>query len=436
MLNSIKNLITFFGKEKFNSFLLLFCIFLPFQFALNPIKGIDLAVARIIIPLFFLSWIAISIKKNEKLLKGSLGTYLLLFFIFLVVISSFYSANFSWSLRKLFFLFSLGPIYFILVSAFKSEKLMHRILMSLTFGAAALSLIAILQFISQFIFSINSVYSFLTSNVTPFFLGQSFSQAVTTYPSWLVNSGGTTYMRAFAMFPDPHMLSYYLEIILPFSIAFMLLAKNRKWPLISVCLILIADVLTFTRGSYLAIILGSLIIIPLVSKSTIKKIILGASFFALLFASAPHNPVTQRLSSSFDMQEGSNQGRLSNWQQAFSVISNNPFGVGIGSYSLAIKPTAEYREPIYAHNLYLDIAAETGIITAIIFIGILINAFRNFWQAAKSQPFFIAGVSSMAIFSIHSLVENPLYSVHVLPLFLIILALSETTNSYEKKSIK
>jgi O-antigen ligase len=136
--------------------------------------------------------------------------------------------------------------------------------------------------------------------------------------------------------------------------------------------------------------------------------------------------------SSFDAQEGSNSARILNWQQALAIIKNHPLGVGIGMYSLAIDPNADYREPIYAHNLYLDIAAELGIAAAIVFVLILFLAGKNFWQAAKIQPFFAAGVASVTIFSVHSLVEDPLYSVHILPLILIMIALSATLNQYEK----
>jgi putative inorganic carbon (HCO3(-)) transporter len=179
------------------------------------------------------------------------------------------------------------------------------------------------------------------------------------------------------------------------------------------------------------LIAAAFVVLPLVSLTTAKKIIAGAGIIAILFAFAPHNPVASRLASSFDVQEGSNQGRLSNWQQAFNVISKNPFGVGIGAYSLAVNPSASYREPIYAHNLYLDIAAELGIPAALIFTIILFITFKRFWIMSKKQPFFIAGVASISIFAIHSLVENPMYSVHVLPVFLIILALSAPIR-YEK----
>jgi O-antigen ligase len=357
----------------------------------------------------------------------------LLVFLLLEVISILFSQNIYWSIRKLAFSYSIFPIYFFAVSILNTYQKKRTALLILLGSATILAIIAILQFISQFIFGIDSVYAFLANTTAPFFLGKSFSASVLAYPSWLVNSGGTTYMRATATFPDPHMLSYYFGMLIPWSIAlWSTTIKHKKVLSISVVLLLIADALTFTRGGYLALIAGALIILPLVSLKTAKKIIMGCLVFILLFTIAPHNPVAGRLVSSFDTKEGSNQARMSNWQQAITIISSKPFGVGIGNYSLAVNPTATYREPIYAHNAYLDIAAEIGIPAAIIFILLLFLVFKSFWLLSKKQPFFIAGASSVAIFSFHSLVENPLYSVHVLPLFLIIIALSTKTIIHEK----
>ncbi len=107
-------------------------------------------------------------------------------------------------------------------------------------------------------------------------------------------------------------------------------------------------------------------------------------------------------------------------------------GIGIGNYSLAINPNVAYRTPIYAHNLYLDIAAELGVAAVAIFIAILYLTFSNFIKAGKENALFVAGISSMTIFAVHSLVETPLYSVHVLTLFLIIAAFAAASQKYEK----
>ncbi len=117
-------------------------------------------------------------------------------------------------------------------------------------------------------------------------------------------------------------------------------------------------------------------------------------------------------------------GRIETWKQSIDVIINNPLGAGLGNYPLEIKPSADYREPIYSHNLYLDIAAETGIINALLFIWLITASILGFIKLGKNNKFCLAGAISLVIFFIHSIFETPLFSVHNLPLLLIIIALS------------
>lgn len=411
--------------------LLFFCAWLPFQFALNPTAGIDLASARVFISLLFIFLLTKSgIKK--LLIDFDNTTKLILIFTLLAFFSISYSQNIAWSLRKILFILSILPAYFIALSVFRNKIYHKKIIASLVTGATLLAVISLVQFFSQFIFGIESVYSFLANNVTPFFLGNSFSKTVLAYPSWLVNSGGVTYMRAVGTFPDPHMLSYYMGLTLPWAITLAITSKVRyKWFYFAALLLLFADIATFTRGGYIALIASSVSVLPLVNRSTAKKIFLSISIIFVLFFAVPHNPVSNRLVSSFDSHEGSNQARLSNWEQALEIIKNNPLGVGIGMYPLAVNPSADYRQPIYAHNLYLDIAAELGIPALIVFILILMSAFSSFWVAAKKDALYIAGVASISLFSVHSLVESPLYSVHILPVFFILLALAVSIKRYE-----
>ena len=84
------------------NFFLIFCALLPFQFALNPMPGIDLAIARVIVPLLFLIWLVFTIKNKLPLVKEHKITYFFIAFLALAVFSLYFSQNLSWSLRKLF----------------------------------------------------------------------------------------------------------------------------------------------------------------------------------------------------------------------------------------------------------------------------------------------------------------------------------------------
>lgn len=145
--------------------------------------------------------------------------------------------------------------------------------------------------------------------------------------------------------------------------------------------------------------------------------------------------MASRFYSIFNLKEGSNQGRLEIWSQAVEVVKNNPLtGVGIGNYPLEIKPTASYREPIYAHNTYLDIAAETGIPSVLIWTALLFLAGIEFYKKSRKNIFFLAPAGSLVIFSVHSLVETAIYSPVVLTLLLLLISFSNIDLNHESKN--
>ena len=139
--------------------------------------------------------------------------------------------------------------------------------------------------------------------------------------------------------------------------------------------------LSFSRGAYLGLLAGGIFFaVIFLKRSGVlgKALVALAAIFVLIFI-FNSNIITQRLVSSFNLKEGSNAERYKNWIQAAEMIQDYPLGgVGLGNYARTVDPTAVDRSSIYAHNLFLDIAAETGILNAIVFLFlILISVWRN-----------------------------------------------------------
>jgi len=80
-------------------------------------------------------------------------------------------------------------------------------------------------------------------------------------------------------------------------------------------------------------------------------------------------------------------GRLSNWQGARKVIASHPIlGVGAGNYAEA---ALDYSESVQAHsvrkeklsgvahNIFLSVASQSGLVGLILFLGILFFAFKT-----------------------------------------------------------
>jgi O-antigen ligase len=419
---------------------LFFCLYLPFQIALNPAEGVDLASGRVLVVLLLLIWLINGLKNKKLLIPFKIQTLLIISFLFLSAFSLFWAENLDWGVRKLLFLLSVFPVYFVtaglLPAVIPSERGESRdsvkIVKFLTWGAAIAGAVGIIQFFLQFIIGLDAAAKIWRNYVTPIFLGKAFTQAVLGYPSWLVNIGGHDYLRAFSTFPDPHMLSFYLGLALPLAFGVYYVFKRKIYLILSLT-ILFADLLTFSRGGYIGLVAGLIFVtlyFAINKKISAKKLLVPYVLILIILIPLASSPVGKRFYASFSANEGSNKVRYENWTQAVDIIKKNPLGVGIGNYSYQIEPSANYRKPIYAHNLYLDIAVETGIVNAIIFLFLLIFSIRSFIVRSKDNILYLGGAGSLVIFSVHSLFDTALYSVQVLPLVLIVIALSTAKEKY------
>ncbi len=407
--------------------LLLFWIFvaiLPFSFALNPTTEIDLSLVRVFVPILFLVWLFSSFANKNLQIDKRLRLWLLGIFIFLTLISFFWAIEESRAIRKIIFLLSFVPLYFVSFSATQIKFDRLRLMKILTWSSVVVSLFALALFFLQFIIGIDSVLATILQYVTPLFLGNAFSSVVMAFPSWLVNIGGTTVLRTFGTFPDPHLFSLYINIVLPFAFYLFIKEKKRVY-LLATAVLLISSLLAFSRAAYLSLLIG-IIFLFLSSKPflIIKKHPLHSLAIALLlfYLLALPNLFTQRLQTSIDTSEGSNQARIEMWGKGLETIKDHPLtGIGIGNFSRYVQPTSHFRDPIYAHNLFLDFGAEIGLFGTFVLFFLLLAPIAIFFTKPTSLRKFIA--TAFVIFIVHSLFETPFFSVRVFPLIIIFLSM-------------
>jgi len=412
-----------------------FLFLLPFQVAVSPASGIDLPFSRIFSLILFLYSLAVGFSRKRYRIPFSHESFFLFSFLVVAALSVIWAENGSWAIRRISFLFSflpLFPVYSMILREVPDSE--PRLLRSLIFGASISAAIGIAEFFSQYVFGVSTLFSFWVGSVLPVFLGSSFAASVAEYPSLLVNIGGATILRASSFFPDPHMAAFYFGLSFPVAAHLFLEEKNaRKKTLLAAgsSLILIADLLTFSRGGYLGLVFGISVFIMIGSfrkssgfRDFFRKSATGILIMTtlLLFMSSVPS-VRNRAASSFSFSDGSNVGRMEIYERAVSDILSQPYGFGPGNYPLAVKPAAQYREPIYAHSLSLDIATEYGILGMILFFSAFFSVLAKFLRRGDRGGLFLA--FSLCIFFGHSVVETPLYSVHVLPALLLFFALPE-----------
>ena len=411
--------------------LLVLSFYLPFQLALNPLPGVDLASLRVFILILFFMWLAQGLKNKEIKIKNNLQTGFILIFLFLSGISLFWAQNTNWSMRKLAFLLSIFPIYFVANDLVQSERKKIKLAQILVFSGSLVASLGIFQFLLQFILGVSKTFNLWANYVIMPFLGNTFGKVVIANPSWLVKISSLTYFRAIAIFPDPHMLALFLGMLFPLAVALALKERKKRWTIAS-CVIFLADLLTFSRGGYLGLLAGFIFLLFIFRKVIVSryKMALFLTSVAIFLILIIPNPLASRFFSSFNLKEGSNEGRIAMWEKAVETIKNHPLlGVGIGNFPLEVNPLVNYRVPIYAHNTYLDIASESGILASFAWIGILFSALGAFLKRAKKNVLYLGAALSLIIFATHSLVETGIYSPVVLTLLLLILSL----NNFKKQ---
>ena len=414
----------------FNWFVLL-AAYLPFQIALNPGFGFDLASLRVFIILFFV--ICLWRLEVRPQLRSDLVIWGLSLFLILACFSLIGAENISWGLRKIVFFVSVFPLYLltiILVDNWEKAKKIARVLL---ISSGFFALVGLIQFLAQFIFSLERVYSFWAINILPIFSGFNLGAMILAYPSWLVNVNGQTIMRSFSFFSDPHMLSFYLGMTLPLII-YLFFEKFNKILFFIYSLSFITLLLTFSRGAYLSIIITFLVLSVLLWQFLKQKKIALLFGLSLLILIIPVTPISDRFYSSFDLDEGSNVGRLDMWQQASqSGLGNFWTGVGLGNYSLKVNSALDYRNPVTAHNLYLDTFSEMGVFTLIVLLILILGTIYYLFKLVKDSGdndkkyLAVALIGSLVYFLTHSFFETAIYQPSVLGLLMIILGLSTVT---------
>lgn len=445
---------TIFNRH-FKSLIIFLPAYLPFQIALNPAADIDLASGRVFIVLLTLIFCIKVIFKEKGWFRLSNLSLAVIFFLLWSSLSIFSAEDSGRFARKILVFLSIFPLFFLTGTILKKISDWEKLFKYWVYSSFLVAILGFGQFCLQFLIGQEFFFKFWSKIVAPILYGANAGESVASNPSWFVGIGGIDFLRAIGTFPDPHMLAFYLGMSLPLQAVFIFLnGKKFLWPLGLISFLTL--ILTFSRGSYvgLAGIFIWLLFFILKAKAdrhfALRIKALGNQFklsrlfalviiFAVLVSSIA--PFRDRFLSIFDFDEGSNQGRLELWSEAVDTVIYNPvLGVGLGNFSNFIRPESKYREPIYAHNTYLDLATEIGLPGLLAWLLILFIAMKPILpsQFDRVMPLLFAtkklsGQQALPLwnlavglallwFALHCLFETPIFSPQILPLFVLLIA--------------
>ncbi|TAK25766.1 MAG: hypothetical protein EPO26_01975 [Chloroflexota bacterium] len=252
--------------------------------------------------------------------------------------------------------------------------------------------------------------------------------------------------RAYGTFDQPNPFGGYLGMVLPLAVAVALLAYDdgakarfpgprvlRAVAALTVVVGAMAMAMSLSRGAWIGAVAATLVILvglggrtlPLIGSAGILALLvaaLGALDVLPPWVTDRFEAVTQNFGI-FDVRRivpnAENWGiveRMAHWQAAWEMFQDHPWlGVGIGQYvptypDYAIPP---WNDPLgHAHNIYLNVLGELGVIGATLYgvmviswFGIAIAAMRR--AATPFQRATALGiVAALAATAVHGLFDN------------------------------
>lgn len=227
--------------------------------------------------------------------------------------------------------------------------------------------------------------------------------------------------------------------------------KEKIFLYISFALYSISSVITFSRGAWLCYII--VIFLTLCSRKY-KKLLLMLLIPAVFIAKPALEYILHRGTTTSLLNNESTVARIQSIFTDILIMKKYPFGIGglqfetaykkfsLQGYflmpeSIRLNATAAHYYLEHAHNLLLQIGVEFGIISAVIFVVIIINRLR---RAAKNVSYNKGAIDSIVIFSIFSLITGTQFNhkgiiTGTLILFIVfgIIQLSEKKEKLESK---
>jgi len=268
------------------------------------------------------------------------------------------------------------------------------------------------------------------------------------------------FVRAYGSFGQPNPFGGYLGLTLPVALSLAIWGwtgllrrrtagaafawENLAWAIYysgATALIAVALLASWSRGAWLGAAAGVLVVLLL--RSRLAALLSGAALLLLLaglllgalrpdFVPAPVAERLQDIPAYFGLTDVLRQPltdenfsvveRVAHWVAAQRMWALAPWlGVGPGNYAQVYPQVRlpQWEDALgHAHNIYLNVAAETGLVGLGTYLALLITAVVSVWrwlrqaanasgEAARWQVALLVGVLGVLVhLSVHNLVDN------------------------------
>ncbi|OGN00462.1 MAG: hypothetical protein A3B91_04445 [Candidatus Yanofskybacteria bacterium RIFCSPHIGHO2_02_FULL_41_29] len=412
---------------------------------------------------------------------------LLLIILFFAVLSIVPAIDRGAAITRIIFFVNIsliGMVVYYLVQT--NGELTKKLVKNITIPTIIVTVVGFIQLASTYFINIYQFMRIWGEGIQMRQFGVLWSEiAVRLGNTWFAYYGDQLSLRVFSLFPDSHSFPQFVLLGLPaiFAISFStllasaqnvelkrLIKKRSKLFVLWIPAMFLISILSGTRGIWAASV-GVLIVISLVlyrlknnevrpHYELFKYISLYLVVFFMLFMVA--YPIfvspqfllskgdwglfSERIKSIIDFGETSNSQRIDIWKASLESIKNRPLlGVGIGNFPIVLNQNIFLaRAGSSAHNIYLHIASEMGIlalVTAIWFLWLVFKkSYYNF--VSEKDPLLVTYFGATILFVpwvlIYSLTDVALFDERAFLIFVttISIILANKPGSESSRSVK
>lgn len=350
----------------------------------------------------------IKLIRGKRVFKFEILDAFVLLFAIVILCSSFFSAGGVDSISSALISTILISGYFLFVNLMRTQKWIKRCVFALVGSASVVAMVGIFEY-------------FLAENSGRWLDLSLFSDIK---------------LRVVSFFENPNMLAVFLTLVFPFVLAGLCLSVNKNEKLLNAMLCIafvVCTVFTWSRGAWLAMIIGSFIFFWIYTKKAFR--IFGAAI--ILIPALPMilpETIINRLLSITNLSESSISYRIYTWRGTLQAIKDYFFsGIGYGNEAFKnIYPNYAYagmESAEHSHSLFLQILLCTGVIGVLIFCAIIVLCSQKLFEYLKrpedraSKVFVAASIASTVSALIMGVFDYIWYNNSVFYVFWIVISI-------------
>jgi O-antigen ligase len=253
----------------------------------------------------------------------------------------------------------------------------------------------------------------------------------------------TRFAVPFGSFVNRHNFAAYMEMTMAIPLGLLFsgaVAKDKRLLyMTAVALMGIALVMSGSRGGFVALMAEVILLVMLTTgASSTRALFLKAGFAVVLIGAivvgslfiGGESSLTRLADTASSQDVTTDRGHI--WSVTMDVIRHNmPLGAGFGAFGVAYTPFDDYsglERVEQAHNDYLQVVADAGVVGMIIGLLFLFWLFRLGLSAAKTENVYRRGVAIGALAGcfailVHSIFDFVLHTTAISLLFITLISL-------------